>query len=189
MAGLVAAGVGFFVLFQMALKDPITGTGALDSLLESELRPPSFPNLVSDPSYPTADLDWKVQTLEGQDFELAQLKGKTVFLNCWATWCGPCVAEMTGLDHLREKLRDEPVVFLCVTREDPKTVREFIEKKKFSLPVYCHAENLPSVFRTDGIPANFILSPSGQVVFQHVGSLRWDDPSCVDFLKRVMASK
>jgi len=50
---------------------------------------PNFPFSVSHDTNPDGNLDWKCQTLDGQDFDMARLNGKTVFLNFWATWCPP----------------------------------------------------------------------------------------------------
>ena len=85
-------------------------------------------------------------------------------------------------------MKNDPVVFLCLTQEDPKTVKDFIEKKHFSLPIYTYQGKCPLVYETDGIPANFILSPQGKIVFKRVGSANWNDPACVDFLKKVIAA-
>jgi len=156
-------------------------------VLEGWLDPPDFSAAVSAVSEPQADYKWKCKSLAGQKLDFAQLKGKTVFLNFWATWCGPCVAEMPGLDRLCQKMKDEPIAFLFVSREDHKTVKKFIDEKKFSMPVYLLNGEPPDAFSLNqGIPSTFVISAKGQVVFKSVGSVKWDDPKCVEFLKKVV---
>ena len=65
----------------------------------------------SSPSAVFANYDWTVQSLNGQDFKMAQAKGEVIFLNFWATWCSPCVAEMASIQRLYEKFKDKGVVF------------------------------------------------------------------------------
>jgi thiol-disulfide isomerase/thioredoxin len=84
--------------------------------LESRLEAPSFPSTT------LADYDWIVQSLDGQDFKMSDVKGKVVFLNFWATWCPPCVAEMPSIQRLHEKLKDEGIVFVCISNEEVSKV-------------------------------------------------------------------
>jgi thiol-disulfide isomerase/thioredoxin len=145
--------------------------------LESSLEVPSFP------STNLAEYDWTVQSLDGQDFRMADAKGKVVFLNFWATWCSPCVAEMPSIQQLHEKLRDQGVVFVCVSNEETSKVSRFAKEKGFTFPIYTMRGAPPAVFKTQGIPATFILSPDGKIAFKHVGSARWDDGKSIDFIK------
>ena len=70
-----------------------------------------------------ADFDWTVLDLEDQPVSFSKFKGKTVFLNFWATWCGPCVREMPSIDSLAARSaacrRVDRV--LCASR--PTTIR------------------------------------------------------------------
>lgn len=152
-------------------------TGDRGKTLERRLEVPSFPSTT------LADYDWTVQSLDGQDFRMADAKGKVVFLNFWATWCSPCVAEMPSIQQLHEKLRDQGVVFVCVSNEEASKVIRFANEKGFTFPIYTMRGAPPAVFKARGIPATFILSPDGKIAFQHVGSAKWDDEKSVDFIK------
>lgn len=145
--------------------------------LESRLEVPSFP------STNPAEYDWTVQSLDGQDLKMADVKGKVVFLNFWATWCPPCVAEMPGIQQLHEKLKDGGVVFVCVSNEETSKVSRFVKEKGFTFPIYTMHGAPPGVFKTRGIPATFILSPDGKIAFKHIGSAKWDDEKSIDFIK------
>jgi thiol-disulfide isomerase/thioredoxin len=148
--------------------------------LESRLEVPSFPSTT------LADYDWTVRSLNGQDFKMTDAKGKVVFLNFWATWCPPCVAEMPSIQQFHEKLKDDGVVFVCVSNEETPKVSQFAKEKGFTFPIYTMRDAPPNVFKTRGIPATFILSPEGKIAFKHIGSAKWDDDQCVGFIKGLM---
>jgi len=145
--------------------------------IESRLEVPSFPSTLS------ADYDWTIQSLNGQDFKMIDTKGKVVFLNFWATWCPPCVAEMPSIQRLHEKLKDDGVVFVCVSNEETSKVSQFVKEKGLTFPIYTIRGTPPDVFKTRGIPATFILSPEGKIAYKHIGSAKWDDERSIDFIK------
>jgi thiol-disulfide isomerase/thioredoxin len=175
---IVAAATIFFVFHG--------GSSRVVQKPQETFKKPDFPLNLSDSSGGEADFNWKCQTLDGQDFVMYNLKGKTVFLNFWATWCPPCVAEMPGLDQLYLQIKDKPVVFLCLSPEDAKTVKDFMRNKNLSLPVYLLTGDPSPAFKTDDLPANSIISSLGKIVFKEEGPANWNDTDCVDFLKRVM---
>jgi thiol-disulfide isomerase/thioredoxin len=137
------------------------------------------------PSAALADYDWIVQSLDGPDFKMTDAKGKVVFLNFWATWCSPCVAEMASIQRLYEKLRDRGVVFACISNEKASKVSRFVRRKGFTLPIYTMRGSPPAVFDNQRVPATFILSRDGRIALKHIGSAKWDDDKTVDFIKRL----
>lgn len=166
-----------YLLFMRTMPSP--------EKLEAMLRPPEFPSDQQVSVYEQTDR-WSIRTLEGTEVGLSQFKGKVVFLNFWATWCKPCVTEMSSIQNLYDYLKDEDVVFLLISKEKKETVQNFVEKKQFNFPVYLCADDLPNVFKSRGIPATFILDRDGVIVFKHVGSAKWDDESCRSFLRGLM---
>jgi thiol-disulfide isomerase/thioredoxin len=138
------------------------------------------------PSAALADYDWTVQSLDGQDFKITEAKEKVVFLNFWATWCSPCVAEMGSIQRLYEKLKDTGVVFACISNEKTSKVSRFVRRKGFTFPIYTMRRLPPAVFDTQRVPATFILSRDGRIALKHIGSAKWDDDKTVDFMKGVV---
>jgi thiol-disulfide isomerase/thioredoxin len=159
---------------------PSKRTSDKGQTLESRLEVPSFPSTT------LADYDWIVQSLDGQDFKMADVKGKVVFLNFWATWCPPCVAEMPSIQRLHEKLKDEGVVFACISNEEASKVNQFAKEKGVTFPIYTMHGGPPLVFKTRGIPSTFILSPEGKIAYKHTGSAKWDDDKSIDFIRGLM---
>jgi thiol-disulfide isomerase/thioredoxin len=172
---IIIVGGYLFIWWYSSAK--ISGGGRI---LENSLEAPSFP------SGALADYDWTVKSLDGKNFNMAEAKGKVVFLNFWATWCPPCVAEMPSIQRLYEKIKDQEIIFVCISNEDPSKVSRFVREKGFTFPIYTLRGEPPAVFKTQGIPTTFILSSDGKVAFRHVGSAKWDDEKSVAFLKELM---
>jgi thiol-disulfide isomerase/thioredoxin len=147
------------------------------------LSAPPFPATGS-----VSDFTLGLETSDGTPFDAASVRGKTVFLNYWATWCAPCREEMPAIQHLYDRTRDLGVVFLLVSDEKPEPVAAYVKKNTFTVPVYRSTKGRPAAYQTEGIPATFILAPNGQVVFRHTGAARWDDDSTIAFLRSLPAA-
>jgi thiol-disulfide isomerase/thioredoxin len=132
------------------------------------------------------DYNWSLTDLNGRIVPFSEFKGKTVFLNVWATWCGPCVAEMPSIDALTAEKSLNDVVFLGVSvDEEADAVKQFVARHSPKFRVLLPVGDLPEQFVTEGIPATFIISPSGEIVASHVGSASWDSPEVVALLARL----
>ncbi len=149
-------------------------------------RPPLNMKSLPRPEFPKQSRGlqdgWKVQTLDGKSVKLADLKGKVVFLDFWLTTCGPCLAELPGIEKLQASLRNEPVAFLIVSPEDPQKVRDFLQKHPLHLPVYL-TERPPADLGWVAYPTTVILNRSGAVVYRHTGALNWDDNGARAFIR------
>lgn len=136
-----------------------------------------------------ADYDWTLENLEGQPVSFSEFEGKTVFLNIWATWCGPCVREMPSIARLAEspRLKGKNIEFICVSVDDSiDAPRQFVKGKDWPMTVL-HASSLPPMFLTEGIPATFILSPEGDLVSTTLGGREWDAENVISELEKLVA--
>jgi thiol-disulfide isomerase/thioredoxin len=131
------------------------------------------------------DRAWRIRSLDGKEVSFAEFEGKVVFLNFWATWCGPCVHELPSIEKLRDSINDDRVAFVLISFEAPDVVRDFAKKKNLKLPVYTARGMPPSVFARarSVIPVTYVLDRKGQVVTQQVGSADWDTLAWRDFLR------
>ena len=181
----LAAGVGLTValILVAGLLITLQVRQQMDDLgdLGGGLPPPPFPQQES-----LTDVEWKLQSLDGEETSLSAFEGKVLFVNLWATWCGPCVVEMPGIQRLYEQFPQEDMAFLLVSDEPPDVVETFVQEKGWELPLYVSDDERPSAFESRGIPATFILDRMGRIVFRHVGSARWDDESSVRFLNELL---
>ena len=165
------------------LVEPFLGHGQPQMPKSSEKLP--RPVLPADAS--AAHDHWAFHPLGGKPTTLGDFKGKVVFLNFWSTSCGPCIAEMPGIEKLQTSLRSEPVAFLAVTEEDEQSVGLFLQKFPLRVPVYLADTDAPRAFGPQIVPRTFILDRSGREVFRDVGGLNWDDDNARKFIRGLEA--
>jgi thiol-disulfide isomerase/thioredoxin len=145
------------------------------------LRTPRLPDLDSIPELSRADYEWTIRTLDGETVSFSEFRGKTVFLNIWATWCSPCVMELPSIEKLHRSVDASRVAFVILSREDEESVQAFVRRTPLDLPLYV-VDEIPRVFESRGVPTTFIIDSRGAVVYEHTGAARWDGAESVAFL-------
>ncbi len=121
------------------------------------------------------DYNLSIATMDGTNVDFSQFKGKTIFLNFWATWCGPCLDELPSIQRLYDKTKDNPdLVMLAVSWEKPENVISFLKKKTYTFPFYMLTKPAPKCYWGGGIPNTYIISPEGKFLKHHLGSAEWD---------------
>jgi peroxiredoxin len=119
-----------------------------------------------------ANLDFTVKQLDGQDVKLSAYKGKVILLNFWATWCGPCKAEIPGFVELQAKYKDDLVVLGFSVDDPADKARAFAREYQINYPVLLGEgrEDVQDAYGPIwGIPASFIISKDGRVCRKHPG--------------------
>lgn len=129
------------------------------------------------------DFYWPMETLDGRRINLEQYKGNTLFINEWATWCPPCIAEMPSIQKLYDKLKDEGVIFIIVTNEERAKVEAFMGDNGYTFPVLLSRATPPGPFFSQSIPATFLVAPSGEIVIREVGSRKWHGDETVSLIR------
>ncbi len=126
---------------------------------------------------PAIDLSGSFQTLDGDTVSLDEIESKALFLNVWATWCGPCRLEMPSMAELYRELGPQGLQMVAVTDEDAETVRAFLAKNRYPFTVLLDPENtLSSRFSISAIPTTFIVDDQGRLAYRHVGYNQWNSP-------------
>ncbi len=111
-------------------------------------------------------------TLDGQNYNLESLQGKVVLINFFATWCGPCNAEIPHLnEEVYEKIEDENFLMVGIGREHvADTLRKFVDKKEILYPIAADPERkIYEQFAERYIPRNFVIGQDGTVIYESVG--------------------
>ena len=119
-----------------------------------------------------AKLDFTMKDLENKDVSLTQFKGKVILLNFWATWCGPCKAEIPGFVELQEKYRDKLTIIGYSVDDTPELAKKYAAQYKMNYPVLLGEgrEDVQDAYGPIwGIPASFIISKDGKVCRKHMG--------------------
>ena len=132
--------------------------------------------------FPNADFNLQLIDKDGNTTSLAELKGKVIFLNFWATWCPPCIAEMPSIDKLHEEMGDEVEFVMLSLDQDFEKAKAFDKRKGYDLPIYAPASNLPPMFQSSAIPTTFIIDADGNLVLTHEGMADYSDPEFKKFL-------
>ena len=126
--------------------------------------------------------------LEGNEFSLRNFENKVLFINYWATWCNPCLAEMPNMAELYNQYKEnDNIVFLYLSKEDTDTIIDYIPKDDSlgQLPIYKVVTD-DDLFSTRGIPTTFIVNRNGEIVIKDVGSAVWNDQSVIDYLDKLL---
>jgi thiol-disulfide isomerase/thioredoxin len=122
---------------------------------------------------------------DGSESSTADLEGKVVFINFWATWCPPCVAEMPSLNALYEKLKDDPgIVFLFINEDDDYSkAAAYLKAKGFSLPLVRRQGQVPKEIFSGTLPTTVVLNKKGQIVLTEEGLANYNTTEFVNQLK------
>lgn len=101
----------------------------------------------------------------------ASLRGKVVFINFWASWCPPCRAEFPSIETLYTQFKDKPDIFFLTINEDndPATGKAYLDKEKFSIPMYQSHGNVPAEVYSGALPTTVVLDKNGTIRLYHTG--------------------
>ena len=120
--------------------------------------------------------NFSLEDLKGKKSELKHFKGKVIFLNFWATWCGPCKEEMPSMEALYNQFKEKDFVFLTISvdYEGVKPVKEYIDKQRYTFPVLIDpkCETL-DLFEVKGIPTTFLIDKKGIMIGRAIGPKDW----------------
>ncbi|HEX7365729.1 MAG TPA: TlpA disulfide reductase family protein [Pelobium sp.] len=127
----------------------------------------------------------------GELVNLSQLKGKVIFLNFWATWCPPCIAEMPGINKLKQEYAENNnIIFLMIdTDGDFNKSLDFMRKSAYQLPVFVLASQIPPVIFKNSLPTTLIVDKRGKMVLHHEGSADYNSREMRAFIKNLLAAK
>ncbi len=158
---------------------------AIRQLMKVGLFQPSINENISAGSETPPSLLFKDGT--GKITDVSGLKGKVVFINFWATWCPPCIAEMPSIQRLYEQYKgNDKVLFLMVDIDsDHAKAQKFMNKKRLDLPVFIPAGPIPSNMLGSSIPVTVVLDKSGKMAFRHEGGADYDNKKFRDAIQRL----
>lgn len=128
--------------------------------------------------------------LDGKPHRLADYRGKVVLVNFWATWCPPCRREMPSMEHLSQRLKDEPFVILAINQqEDPEQVFVFSAQldPAPTFPILFDRNSVVAkAWGVRGLPASFLVDKQGRVVHRAMGGREFDHPEIERVIRTVL---
>jgi peroxiredoxin len=133
--------------------------------------------------------DFSLKDLNSRKVGLKQFREKIIFLNFWATWCGPCKEEMPSLEVLHQQFKEKNFILLAISvdYEGLKPVQEFIDKHHYTFPVLLDpkCETL-DLFEVKGIPTTFLIDKKGRMVGKAVGPRDWKSPEVISLINLML---
>lgn len=134
----------------------------------------------------TLDKIW-VTELNGNFVNLEKYRGKTLFINFWATWCKPCLQEMPFIETAIKILEKENIEFLFVSDEDAEQIIAFKKGNRYDFN-YVRIDNTAAL-NILALPTIFIFNSEGRLVFNESGSRQWDYKNNIDLIRGIIKSK
>src|SRR6266568_3703707 len=133
--------------------------------------------------------DFKVTALDGGRLSLADLKGKVVFLNLWATWCGPCKEEMPAMERLWRRYKANGLIFVALSMDaqGARVVKPFVDQARFSYPIGLDPKmEVAQLYGARAVPATFIIDRSGNLFAFALGPREWDSKAAAPFFDALL---
>ncbi len=133
-------------------------------------------------------IEFSLKDLNGRETSLSAFDGRVVFLNFWATWCGPCRAEIPSMEQLYGELQDQGFTILAVnSQEPPEQVSAFVEESGMSFPVLLDTDGkVGAVYGVRAIPTTYIIDPQGAILGRMVGTRDWNSPEIISLVKELL---
>ncbi len=115
--------------------------------------------------------DWELNDLQGRTWKRTSLEGKTVLINVWGTWCGPCIAELPQFQKVYEQMKGRSDVEVLSFNVDDEvgTVEPFIKEQGYTFPVLLARDYVNDVLQRNGIPRVWIVDPAGKWRWERLG--------------------
>jgi thiol-disulfide isomerase/thioredoxin len=130
--------------------------------------------------------DYTYQDTSGNSISISGLKNKVVFVNYWATWCPPCLAEMPSVNKLYAKFKNNPnIVFIMVDTDNnlPKS-RAYFQSNHYNLPLYTSVSKFPDTLLDGTIPTTLIFGKNGKLKYKHSGAADYNSDKFNEFLEK-----
>lgn len=175
----------FFAAVLAILFIPSAKSLLIRGLMDVGFFQPDIEHLAKAPV--VADITFKSST--GKTISLTELKGKVIFINFWATWCPPCLAELPAINSLHQKLSDNPNVVFLLVDADSKLNKSvpFMKDKGYNLPVFEALTDVPASISGPSIPTTVVINNKGQMVYNHLGIANYNSSKFMAYLQQLAA--
>lgn len=176
------------VLFLIILLVPSAKALMMQGLMEVGLFKPDINQNKTELSTDLSSIKFK--DVKGNEVNLGELNGKVVFINFWATWCPPCLAEMPSVHQLYQQFgNDKEVVFLMVDADGNfKKSQAYMDRKKYKMPVFAIASDLSATIFNGTLPTTVVFDKKGRLSYHGQGAADYSSAKFVAFIKELKSA-
>ncbi|MEJ6980400.1 TlpA disulfide reductase family protein [Pedobacter sp. P351] len=159
----------------------------LGGLIKTGLYEPDIEKNNIESNYPMAP-QARFISASGDQTDISKLKNKVIFLNFWATWCPPCIAEMPSVNSLKTKFgANKSIVFLMVDVDSKlKDAELFLKKNKYNLTAFAQDSPVPEALFKGTVPTTVIINKKGEIVFYHEGMADYNSAEMQNFISGLL---
>jgi len=175
--------ISFLIVFLLVLTTASVSAVTLESINQD------FLNLgfsIARETLPS--INFTLKNLSDESVDLEDYRGKVVFLNFWATWCGPCKYEIPSMQELYDVYKDDGLEIVAVNLAERKsTVAKFVDEYEMTFPVLLdERSSVGSIYGARSIPTSYIIDRNGNILSMFVGAREWDTPEIYDLFEKVL---
>lgn len=130
--------------------------------------------------------------IDGKPFNIAGEKGSVIFLNVWATWCGPCRFETPELQALQNQYAASglKVIGVSVDEGDSAAVKTFVTEQKITYPIAVDPEGrIANLVQTTVLPTSLLIDRKGKIVWRQIGAIMPNDAKLKAAVEKAVAEK
>lgn len=177
----------FILLIAVLLFVPSAKALLIQGLMEVGLFNPGVEKQTFK-SEPALALSFK--DVNGKITTLNQLKGKVVFVNFWATWCPPCLAEMPSINKLYEKYKNnDDVAFLLIDADNNfEKSLAYMKARNYTMPVYQMNSSVPEQLFAGSLPTTIVFDKQNRLSFKHEGVANYNSKKFTEFIAQLRDS-
>ncbi len=146
----------------------------------------SSPKIIeADNRFSIKDYNWKLKDANWDFFNFDESKGKVVFINFWASWKVPSVAELSSIQKLYDDYKDK-VIFYIITNEEREPVEELMQKRDYTFPVTYLIIGEKTPFSSTKVHTSYVLDKKGNIVIQQEGVANWNSKKVRETLDELL---
>ena len=135
----------------------------------------------SKPSESTFSYNLSIRDTFGRVVDMERMRNKTLFINIWASWCPPCIAEMSEITKLYQSVGEEVEFMMISADADQQKAKDWVQDNSFPIPVYFPIQ-LNSSLSYQSIPTTWVVDRTGKVAFKREGMAQYNTEIFKEFL-------
>jgi len=149
------------------------------------LMKPSLEKVENEVTFSPEELNLQLKGVNVPDANLADFKGKVVFLNFWGTWCPPCRAEFPTIQKLYDAKKDKVQFVLIAMQDEEAKVKEFLAENKYTTPVYLANSLIAEKMLPKSFPTTFLIAKNGRILMKEDAAKDWNSTDVQQFIDSV----